>query len=506
MSILEAYVVPHPPILLPGVGRGEERGAQATLDAYQTVARRIAALAPELIILTTSHGQLYRDAISITSLPANGGTTANTAKKVNTVDGCGNAGTSRPDDPDDCGSGDPCRPDSPDDCGAGLWGDFADFRDPDDRLEFLLDEQFVTALGDAASRNGLPAVVLPEPDNKLDHGCMVPLYFIAQQLKTPYKIARIGISFLDVQSHYRMGQCLAQTVAALGRRAVLVASGDLSHRLKHSGSYGFNPAGPKFDQQLTAAFASGQLEELLRFDDRFRDDAAECGLNSFVIMAGALSALCGEDFESELLSYEGPWGVGYAVARFTPGDRQPSLPVRLAFAALRDWHDGNELPDEHTPAVAALLEALNREDQDALDALRGRQAGAFVSFHKGDDLRGCIGTIAATQDNLVQEICHNTVSAAGHDPRFSAIRPDETTALSCSVDVLGDAEPVASTGELDARRYGVIVSKGFRRGLLLPDLEGVDTPDEQISIALRKAGISADERYQLERFEVLRFK
>ncbi|MDR0347649.1 MAG: AmmeMemoRadiSam system protein A, partial [Coriobacteriales bacterium] len=152
------------------------------------------------------------------------------------------------------------------------------------------------------------------------------------------------------------------------------------------------------------------------------------------------------------------------------------------------------------------IEALDDTERDMLEELRSRRAGAFVSFHKGADLRGCIGTISATCDNIFEEICRNTVSAADSDPRFPAIRLDEAPALSCSVDILGPTEPVADEAELDAQRYGVIVSKGFRRGLLLPALEGVDSPAEQIAIALRKAGIAPSESYALERFEVIRYE
>ena len=464
MGILEAFVVPHPPIIVHGVGRGEEHGAQLTLDAFQTVARRIAELQPELIVLSTSHGNLFRDALSITTGPE-------------------------------------------------AWGDLSEFRDPDDRLSLSLDEEFINALIAEAESEGLSYVARPEPKNKLDHGCMVPLTFIAQHLKTDYKIARVGISFLDEQTHYRMGQCIARAVEATGRRTVFVASGDLSHRLKHDGSYGFNPAGPKLDQLMTQAFAQGDFKALLHFDKQLREDAAECGLNSFIIMAGALD---GVEVKPELLSYEGPWGVGYGVACFTPllsaaapgqeSTVNPSLPVRLAFAVLADWLDGCKAPGVSTPQVAALLAKLDESDRTTYDELCSRQAGCFVSFHKGEDLRGCIGTIAATCDTVFEEICQNTVSAAGKDPRFPAIRASELADLSCSVDVLGDAEAVSGIDELDEKRYGVIVSKAWRRGVLLPDLDGVNSPAEQIDIALRKASISPNESYEIERFEVVRFE
>jgi AmmeMemoRadiSam system protein A len=136
-----------------------------------------------------------------------------------------------------------------------------------------------------------------------------------------------------------------------------------------------------------------------------------------------------------------------------------------------------------------------------------KQAGAFVSIHKHGMLRGCIGTIEPTQANLAQEVIQNAISAATRDPRFSAITPDELADLDIKVDVLGEPEPVGGLEELDPRRYGVIVksARDRRRGLLLPDLEGVDTVEYQVDIARRKAGIMPDEAIELYRFEVVRY-
>ncbi len=132
------------------------------------------------------------------------------------------------------------------------------------------------------------------------------------------------------------------------------------------------------------------------------------------------------------------------------------------------------------------------------------RAGTFVSVKKEGRLRGCIGTIQAVHGSVAEEIIENAVSAAARDPRFSPIEPEELGRLAISVDVLGSTEKIDSKEELDVKRYGVIVTKGFRRGLLLPNLEGVDTVDEQIAIAKQKAGIREGEEAALERFEVVR--
>jgi AmmeMemoRadiSam system protein A len=135
-------------------------------------------------------------------------------------------------------------------------------------------------------------------------------------------------------------------------------------------------------------------------------------------------------------------------------------------------------------------------------------AGAFVTLHDSrDNLRGCIGTIEPREPNLAQEVIHNAISAATNDPRFLPVRPDELGDLTIKVDVLTQPEPIDGPDELDPHRYGVIVqsARDFRRGLLLPDLEGVDTVEYQIEIARRKAGIGPQEPVKLSRFEVKRY-
>jgi AmmeMemoRadiSam system protein A len=138
------------------------------------------------------------------------------------------------------------------------------------------------------------------------------------------------------------------------------------------------------------------------------------------------------------------------------------------------------------------------------EELSGR-AGVFVSLKKHGELRGCIGTIAPTQPTLAHEIVENAISAATRDPRFLPVEPDEIATLTCSVDVLFPAEPIDDVCHLDPIKYGVIVECGMRRGLLLPNLEGVDTVQGQIDIACRKAMIRPGEPIRLYRFEVKRY-
>ncbi|HNS49649.1 MAG TPA: AmmeMemoRadiSam system protein A [Anaerolineae bacterium] len=139
-----------------------------------------------------------------------------------------------------------------------------------------------------------------------------------------------------------------------------------------------------------------------------------------------------------------------------------------------------------------------------------QRAGAFVSLHRGGELRGCIGTITPAEDNLAEEVIQNAISAATRDPRFPPVAPSELEELDVKVDVLGEPEPIAGPEELDPRRYGLIVQSTaypWRRGLLLPDLQGIDTVEQQVYwTRVHKAGIrDPDEPVEMFRFEVRRY-
>ena len=233
-------------------------------------------------------------------------------------------------------------------------------------------------------------------------------------------------------------------------------------------------------------------------------------------MAGALDRT---PVAAELLSHEGPFGVGYGVACFLPSGPEGSDPARAFGEAYEAWHAADmerrrSGEDAYVALARASLEHRVRAGRrlpvpDGLPPeLLSRRAGAFVSLTKNGQLRGCIGTIAPTRGSLAEEIVANAVSAGLHDPRFPPVTADELPELVYDVDVLGDPEPVEGRAGLDPRRYGVIVSApDGRRGLLLPDLDGVDTVEEQLRIAARKGSIAlAEEGVSIERFVVERHR
>ena len=459
MPIVAAYMVPHPPMIVPQVGRGSEKQVTKTIGAYEAVAAEVAGIRPETIIVTSPHAVLYADYFHI----------------------------------------------SP---GKEATGDFGSFRAPEVRFAEKYDTELVKAICALAKEKDFPAGTLGERDRHLDHGTMVPLYFIEQRY-TGFQLVRTGLSGLSHAEHYEFGRIIRQAVEQTGRKAVLIASGDLSHKLQEYGPYGFAEEGPEYDRRIMDAAGRAAFGEMLTFEESFCDKAAECGHRSFLIMAGALD---GMDVEAKVYSHEDVTGVGYGICSFHPTgpngerrfldrwrqeqeeklrklrDREDPY-VRLARETVESW-----VLDRKTPGVPEWATAEMKQDR----------AGVFVSIHKDGKLRGCIGTFLPTRESIAKEIISNAVSASTRDPRFDPIGPEELKWLEINVDVLSAPEPVSGKEALDVKKYGVIVSSGSRRGLLLPDLDGVDTVDEQVDIARRKAGIREKEPITLERFEVVR--
>lgn len=459
MPILAGFMLPHPPLIVPEIGRGKEKEIQKTIDSYEEIARRIGAYQPETVVILSPHQIMYADYFHISP--------GQTAK-----------------------------------------GDFGNFRAKDVKFEVSQDTAFVKELCLIAEKRNLPAGVMGEKDKKLDHGTMVPLYFVDKFLNN-YQIVRVGLSGLPLVKHYELGECIKETAEKLGRKTVVIASGDLSHRLKEDGPYGYQAEGPVYDERIMEVMGTGNFAKLFDFSEKFCDKAGECGHRSFTIMAGVFDKM---QVKAERLSYEGPFGVGYGVCAFTAAGENKERNFRQQFeekerqrlSALREKEDEYVRIARRTIEKYVICGRKIEIPENLPEELLKRRAGAFVSIKKEGQLRGCIGTIQATQNSLVEEIIENAVSAAVRDPRFSPIEPEELEFLTISVDVLGETEKISSPKELDTKRYGVIVTKGRKRGLLLPNLEGIDTVEEQIAIAKQKAGIGENENVELERFEVVR--
>ena len=360
-------------------------------------------------------------------------------------------------------------------------GSFERFGAPEVSFNQEYDVELIEKIENLSKKKGFPCG--RKSTVALDHGTMVPLYFINKYYKN-YNLVVVGLSDISLEANLEMGKIINEAVNKLDRKVVYVASGDLSHKLQVNGPYGFIEEGPIYDKRIIEVMSNARFKELLEFDLDFLDNAAECGHRSFIMMSGFLNNI---KVKPKFYSHQDVTGVGYGICSYYPIDPY----VELAKETIDEYIKTGKVIDIPT---------------DLPEELTNTQQATFVSIHKNNDLRGCIGTIYPTRENTAKEIISNAISASTRDPRFNPITEDELNSLEINVDVLTLPESIEDKSKLDPKKYGVIVSTDTKRGVLLPDLEGVDSVEQQILIAKNKAGILPDEEIKLQRFEVIRHK
>lgn len=220
----------------------------------------------------------------------------------------------------------------------------------------------------------------------------------------------------------------------------------------------------------------------------------------------------GRKFSGDILSYEGPFGVGYGVVKFNIISKDTSKLMELDLIRKTEYEKRKSQSDPYVRLARESLTAfLNTGAQMknipdyVTTEMKESKRGVLVYMKKNGELRGCIGTILPTTGSIAEEIIRNAVAAGINDPRFTEVEKNELMDIDFSVDVLTEPKP-ATFKDLDPKEYGVIVNTKLKSGLLLPNLEGVDTVEDQLSIALRKAGIESDEEYSIQKFKVNRHK
>jgi AmmeMemoRadiSam system protein A len=456
-------IAPHPPIMVPEVGHAEADVTTHSADALAVAARLMREFDPDTIVVMSPHASGAYDAFGV-------------------------------------------------DDSETVSGDLGQFGAPQVRIRAQGDPELAAVILGEAAAVGIPAMPRSALGTAgvLDHGVLVPMSFIDRA--GAYPLLVLSFTFLEMSVHREFGRAVRRAVETMGRRAAFVASGDCSHRLFPGAPAGYAPGGRDYDRWLVESIGSGDFDALTDVDRRLLDEAGECGTRSFVTLGGFLD---GTDAQTRVLTYEGPWGVGYLTAVASDPDviaKLPTEPWVSEATATRGDRGGTPGADAspHTRLARAaitrfLADGTILRDFAGYEELVDHRAGAFVSLHWGGDLRGCIGCIEPMAPSLAEEIVDKAIDAAVNDPRFPAMTADELEDLDISVDVLQPPEPVTTLEELDPRVYGVIVTRDWRRGLLLPDLEGVDSAEDQVNIAMRKAGIMPGERVSLERFRVDRF-
>ncbi|NLY30593.1 MAG: AmmeMemoRadiSam system protein A [Firmicutes bacterium] len=458
-QVVLGALAPHPPLLIPEVGGDLMLEVENTRLAMERLALAVKEIDPDVVVVISPHGPLLPKAIGIWAM-------------------------------------------------GKLRGDFAQFRAPEVALAVENDLELLAALLDEGQALSYPLRGVDENmlhrygyPPELDYATLIPLYYLEKAgVKKP--VLPMGMGLLRPRELYKFGIVLRRAVERTGRRAVVIASGDLSHRLTMDAPAGYSKSGSLFDRTLWELLGKGDIEGILNIDAKLLEDAGECGYRSLVMMLGCWD---GRSIKTVPLSYEGPFGVGYGVCVIHQrGLSIPSLDEKKEGSQNRLRHPLVELARRTVEAIARGERPPSPKDVDLPEDLPSR-AAVFVTLEKDGHLRGCIGTLEPVHSNLAEEVIANARQAAFGDPRFPTVKVDELGRITYSVDVLGEPEPAADERDLDPKVFGVIVRAGRRVGVLLPDIEGIDTAQVQVDIARRKAGIGPNEPVELYRFRVERY-
>jgi hypothetical protein len=457
--------MPHPPIIIPEVGRGEEKKIKNTYDACEQIGVEIAELKPEIIIIVTPHGPMFSDAIALSFENS-------------------------------------------------ISGSLKQFGAQEVSMDLSIDLDLTQKIIDKSYENDIPTAEVTGnlikkygKEYELDHGTIVPLYFIKSKYDS-FKLVHITYGGLSPIQLYKFGKLIKEAVEESNKNVVFIGSGDLSHRLKDEGPYDYNPDGEKFDSKIISLLTEGDVAGVFDMNCEMIENAGECGLRSYYIMLGSMA---GNEIKGELLSYESTFGVGYAVMTFELENSDRDILSEIIGEKRKKYIQRVNNEDVYVRLARESLThyIIEGEFMDmpsyVTEEMINNKRGVFVSLKKFGHLRGCIGTIFPVTASTSKEIMRNAVAAGEEDPRFSPVIKGELEDIVFSVDVLTEPTP-ASIVELNPKLYGVVVRSGRKSGLLLPDLEGINTIDEQLGIVLNKASISPNEDYTIEKFEVIRHK
>ncbi len=445
--------MPHAPILIPEVGHERLQSAAATVAGMKVAAARLTSRQPQALVVISPHSPRRPGAFGFWS-------------------------------------------------GGRLRGSFAQFGAADTVVDLPNDLRLRAELIVEARRMGLQTWDIP--DQPLDHGSLVPLWYLAQAGWSGPTVV-LSLNYPGEGRFIELGVALASAAARLEQRIAVLSSGDMSHRLTPTAPAGYEPRAREFDDKFIASLRRGANGDLKSFDPELQELAGEDVLNSTLV---GLAAVDWQATGHEVLSYEGPFGVGYGVAILFDS---AFADTQLAETSQeKRWHQewGEALPQVARETLkAALFETAEHLPVEAQNCLVVKR-GVFVTIlAPGGELRGCVGTLYPKHGNLVEETRHAARSAAFSDRRFAPVTGDELSRLRLEVSVIEPPEDVASEDQLDPERYGVVVTAADgREGCLLPGLPEVRTVEQQVDCARRKGGIQRWEQVRLQRFHAAKFR
>ena len=433
LGIVAGALVAHPPILLADIGGAQSQRIRATSAALLELDSILSTVEADLVVVISPHSPS-----SMTSLPVRRG--------------------------------------------ADAGGNLARFHAPQVQVSAQVDARLATALVADGQRAGFSLIWAEETE--LDHGVVVPLHSLPKTMANKRCIF-LGVSGWPLPRFIDFGGWLHGWLR--DRSAVLIASGDLSHRLTPDAPYGYRPEGPVFDRLVIDALREQEWKRIEGVDPDLVEEAGECGLRPLAILLGVARAA---GLRSQVLSYEGPFGVGYPVVAFTSITvATTTTPTYLDIQAL-----GRQAIDTYL-RTRRLIEPPQPIPVD-LQA----PSAVFVTLRKRGELRGCVGSMQPTTATAAHELIRYAVASAVRDPRFERVRLDEVGQLTIKVELLDPPEAITDISGLKPQTHGIIVRRGDRQALLLPGIDGIDTPEQQFRAACDKAGIERLAPVELERF------
>ncbi len=459
-----ACLMPHPPVVAPGVGRGREEEAASTVRAMRSLAASVVDWDPDVLAVVSPHSPRRAGAVGIWG-------------------------------------------------GERLSGTLGRFGARQAAVDFPVGKAFAAALRKQSRTGGLRWWEIG--GEELDHGAVVPLLFFMEAGWAGETVV-VGLGMEEGGSGSDLGDALRAASDLWEGRLAVVASGDMSHRLRPDAPGGFDPAGERFDRAFVRLIEEGRYRAIAEMDAGMVERAGEDVVEPTLAAAGAC------DFASngrDLLSYEGPFGVGYAVA-LLHRDEEPSSAEGVATRPPAVGNRAKAEEGESGDWAAALLESGRRAVAERLGLMpvggadgerrasgpAPRNGGVFVTLWTAEgELRGCVGSLEPACESLVEEVCRSALMAAFEDPRFPPLLAAELEDIRFEISVLGEMEAVSGLECLDPRRFGLALkAAGDRRSVMLPGIAGLETAAAQVAAVRLKAGLRADEPADFYRFSVVK--
>lgn len=464
-EIAKFYVMPHPTMIIPEMGEGEEEKITATADACAKVADEIGEIKPDTVIIVTPHGPQFSNSVAFSL-----------EEKI-----------------------------------------YGQLKKNDETKVFLNFDINVSITNNIIKELRQEHINCVRIDGKtseiyglsyeLDYGTIIPMYFIDKKL-SDYNIVHITCGNFSKYDLYKIGMTVKKVIEESDSRAVFIASGELSHRLIEGGPYGYTPEGEKFDKEITTLLSNGDVLGIFNMEQLKIDLAGECGMIPFYSMLGAMN---GNKISGELLSYEGPFGIGYGVMNFSLSESDNNTHELLLNDKNQRYQQKKNSEGVHVKlARDSLTEYLKNGNKIDLpsyvtEEMIENEAGVFIRILKYGKVIASGGSYLPRAKNIADEIIFSSIELTQVRVQQAGVSLSDLEDIDILVDVITDVEKV-NKEELDPNLYGIYITSGLKNGFVFPKLPDINTSEEQIALGLKQGNISPLDDYTIERFKVSSYK